>query len=614
MQNKNKHIEKYLDFYCDSKKNLTFAVLLKGKWGSGKTYFIKKYTESTDNFLHISLYGLSINAEIDEKFFVALHPILSSDKTKLAIQALSGLIKFTTRIDFDDDGKDDFKLDSSGISKLNFKEFAKKSQNKVIIFDDVERCNIEIDKLMGYINHLVEFFNQKVIIVANEEKILNSKKFGKKYRKIKEKLIGKEFKVETSEEEAINDFVEGLKDKELIKNSRDIKRILLEIFSQSKYDNLRLIQQALSNFEYFFGTFSTKATNDSEIFQRIFYEFVIIFIEYKKGAIKSGDFFEKHPAFLKGILDKEESGGMFDEDKMGNILNKYDCFKNVIWLTCFNVATLGKVLQGIDLSEEERLKMIEKIERLGDINTESWQYLWHFYDNGDDDFFKNLKEVQEKWDKKEYLDFFVVLHVFGLFLGFSRDGFIEKSKEDILNEGKLYIEFLIDKKKFPLNLSERDSNFGWRGSFYGLGYSGMKCKEWQGLIDFIDKKINILRVDYIKQKIQNELLPVLRGEKNISGGLELFMNYNFLHINGEKEAYFQYLNVDKFVKILIEGDRVSLSIFKEIFEKRYGSMRDGIKKIDLEIPFLEKLKKGLKDEIKKIEKNIKIKKRQSPFY
>ena len=34
----NKHIEEYLDYYFDGKKNFEYAVLLNGAWGSGNAY------------------------------------------------------------------------------------------------------------------------------------------------------------------------------------------------------------------------------------------------------------------------------------------------------------------------------------------------------------------------------------------------------------------------------------------------------------------------------------------------------------------------------------------------------------------------------------------------
>jgi uridine kinase len=41
----NESIENYLDYYCGLQEAPKLAILLKGKWGSGKTWFIKKYHE-----------------------------------------------------------------------------------------------------------------------------------------------------------------------------------------------------------------------------------------------------------------------------------------------------------------------------------------------------------------------------------------------------------------------------------------------------------------------------------------------------------------------------------------------------------------------------------------
>lgn len=43
----NEHIEKYLGHYLQI-GNPGFAVLLKGEWGCGKTWFIKNFIENGD--------------------------------------------------------------------------------------------------------------------------------------------------------------------------------------------------------------------------------------------------------------------------------------------------------------------------------------------------------------------------------------------------------------------------------------------------------------------------------------------------------------------------------------------------------------------------------------
>ncbi|MFA5993887.1 MAG: P-loop NTPase fold protein [Parcubacteria group bacterium] len=581
----NKHIKEYLDYYCSVENHTPFAVLLKGKWGCGKTYFIRNYIENNKNkkFLHISLYGLDNLDMIKEKIIVELIPFIPKKYNKFVSTILRNAKKIQKIKDWI----------PSDTNELLVDIFLKKNNESVFIFDDLERCNIEIGKLLGYINNFIEFQNQKVILIANEDEIIKSKEFDK-YGKYKEKLIGKEFVVNTDKEGAIERLVKDIQNNELQEKSECMKKNLLEIFAQSKYNNLRLMQQALSHFEYFYKTFSSKATENEELFERMFYEFIVIFIEYKNGVIKSDDFFKKYPQFFKEFGTNDESH---------HFLNKY---RSVIShaLTCFDVVVLGKILQGINLDEEEKKEFINNIEKIADIDKESWQKLWYCYEQSDGDFFDNLEDVQNKWKKKEYLDLHIVLHIFGMFIDFSENGMLDKSKKDILNESKDYIEFLISEKTFPLNLHERNTGFSWKESAFGFGYYGLKSIEWNELMKFVDEKIDDLREEYIKQKIAKELMPILKGETSAVQGLYLLMNHNFLQTNGNSESYFQFFDVREIGAILVKSDRMFLSALQKTFKERYGKMKIKIKDINKELPFLEKLKHLLEREIGKIEKKF----------
>jgi|GEM_PF-5412413 len=75
----NHHIEDYLNYYCGLSYSPKFAILLKGRWGSGKTCFIKQYCEKlSKKFLYVSLYGVTNYSEIEDSLFKQLHPIRSS--------------------------------------------------------------------------------------------------------------------------------------------------------------------------------------------------------------------------------------------------------------------------------------------------------------------------------------------------------------------------------------------------------------------------------------------------------------------------------------------------------------------------------------------------------
>jgi hypothetical protein len=576
--NTNDHIEEYLNFYYKKDNAVSFAVLLKGKWGCGKTYFIKKHINSTDSKIkkiHISLYGLSSFIEIKEKIIVKLLPLMPAGYGKIVMEALKSIPGIKKFISSDSDG-------------LIIDLFLKGKNGKVVlIFDDLERCDIEIGRLLGYINHLVEFQGQKVIIIANEEAILETNP-SRKYREIKEKLIGKEFSVNSNPDEAINIFIQNITNNALKKNSDTIKRLLLKILEESKFENLRLIEQSLSSFDYFYKLIEDSVKESPEAFERIFYEFIVISIEYKKGNIKSEDFFKGYSHFYKKPEDKEM-----------HFLDKYN---DMGWITCINIKNLGKILQGISLNQKEKNALVKNIQDITNTNQESWQKVWNFEKIEDDEFFENLKDVQQKWDNNKYSDFFTVVHIIGIFLNFSKFGLLEKSPSEIIKEGKVYIDFLIKTNKFPIDIKERDTYFKWKSGAYGLGYNGSDFPEWKKILEYIDKKADELRPLFIQEKIKSELIPALKGGKKANQELGLLINHNFLYNSfRQREAYFGCLDANEIKNIIISRDSIFLILLGKIFKERYIKRKEEINNIETEYIFLENLKKSLLAEIDIIE-------------
>ena len=87
----NEHIENYCIEYIESDFNPQFAILLKGEWGCGKTYFINKLISrysskgqkiQRNEIIYLSLFGISNISEIDERLYQKMHPFLSSEQFK----------------------------------------------------------------------------------------------------------------------------------------------------------------------------------------------------------------------------------------------------------------------------------------------------------------------------------------------------------------------------------------------------------------------------------------------------------------------------------------------------------------------------------------------------
>lgn len=162
-------VKKYVD-----DKIFNYAILIDGEWGCGKTFFVKKTLREKiqeyeavkmdsdikpRNVIYLSLYGVQSINDIANELYLN---IISKDKEKLKTivltinKVLSDLSK-TKGVYFDS-----VKSILSNCIKMG---------NYIFIIDDLERCNCNINEVLGYINTFVEHQNAKVIFVANEKEI-----------------------------------------------------------------------------------------------------------------------------------------------------------------------------------------------------------------------------------------------------------------------------------------------------------------------------------------------------------------------------------------------------------------------------------------------------------
>ena len=296
-----KEITKELDDYIYN-VSIKYAVLLNGGWGSGKTYFIEDYikkleekyelnkNDKTTKYkkpVYVSLYGLSDISELKNKIALSL---IKNKK----IKQLMPFLDIGIEIGSDLASKHTFIQNSDSKFKRIIRALHK-IDNLIIFFDDLERCNININTILGYINELVEHNNVKVVLVADESKIgkvnfeknlelkymvalsdkikyprekskysfenttndvdksLTKEEIVKRtrqlfdkdkiYREMKEKLIGKIVYYRANIEDVYNVFVNNIiTNQEAKKTAIRIKEKILKQFEDNNYYNLRTLQ------------------------------------------------------------------------------------------------------------------------------------------------------------------------------------------------------------------------------------------------------------------------------------------------------------------------------------------------------------------------------------
>lgn len=151
--------------YIQRENTYPYALMIDGEWGSGKTYFVKNIIKEINNpkGIYLSLYGLKNSEEISTAILAAV----TSSNYGEYILPVKALVEGIAAEQFDKIGGKrfrDVRKDQKKIATFSNGQY-------FFVFDDLERCMMPMDEVMGYISNFVEQYNAKVIVIGNEKEI-----------------------------------------------------------------------------------------------------------------------------------------------------------------------------------------------------------------------------------------------------------------------------------------------------------------------------------------------------------------------------------------------------------------------------------------------------------
>ena len=324
-----------------------YAIMINGEWGSGKTYFwnnrIKRKIESLTlngrryKTIYMSLYGISNLEEISKKIFIETTQLMDKDLRRyMQTHEQEGIPEYAkTSIDM----ANFFGVAKSG-EKMDYDEFFAVT-DKVLCFDDLERANVDVIDILGYINNFVEHDHMKTIIICNEKELatkmksenLEMKTFiatylldkqgelnnselplvekikdriekvferTNDYERIKEKLIGETFEYAPKFDYIINGILMRYESyPSLLKFLRENSSYIMATFKRSGTRNLRILKQALNDFKKIYEMTEKLYPNTN----RLVMQTMLIFTIAASFEIKAGKITKEK---FKYIEDNEE--------------------------------------------------------------------------------------------------------------------------------------------------------------------------------------------------------------------------------------------------------------------------------------------------------------------
>ena len=317
-----------------------YAIMINGEWGSGKTYFwnhkIKPKIEAMQvngkklTPIYMSLYGISNLEEISKKIFIETTQLM--DKNLKKFMGASGVGSIPEYAKTGLDMANFFGVTQNG-DRLDYAQFFS-TDDKVLCFDDLERANVDVIDILGYINNFVEHDHIKTIIICNEKELstklknsnLEMKTFiatylldkenklniktdkpmverirdtieyvfdkANDYERIKEKLIGETFEYAPEFNYIINGLLMRYENNaDLIRFLRENTALITSTFNKSGTRNLRILKHALNNFKKIFDTVTNSYPNTNHrVLQTMLIFTIAISFEIKAGKITKDKF------------------------------------------------------------------------------------------------------------------------------------------------------------------------------------------------------------------------------------------------------------------------------------------------------------------------------------
>ena len=441
-----------------------YAIMINGEWGSGKTHFWnnkvrnkieslrlngKKYTT-----IYMSLYGISNLEEISKKIFIETTQLMdknmkkymeSHEKTAIPEYAKTGL-----------DMAHFFGVTQNS-DKIDYTNFFS-TDDKVLCFDDLERANVDVIDILGYINNFVEHDHIKTIIICNEKELatklkssnLEMKTFiatylldkegnllkadkpmvekisekieyvfdkANDYERIKEKLIGETFEYAPKFNYIINGILMRYENNEdLIRFLRENTNLITNTFIKSGTRNLRILKHALNDFKKVYENVNKFYPNTNlRVLQTMLIFTIAVSFEIKAGKITKDKFInintnEEYKSILvssRVLMDNRQFYiKEFDNNYYFNFKSDYmKAFKN----------DMEMIIKTIDT---EKLPGYKRL-----LTEEYWKI--------SDDQFPNIIEEVIKNVKKGELKLIEIVKLFGYYSYFSRRGLIEYNIEEI---------------------------------------------------------------------------------------------------------------------------------------------------------------------------------------
>ena len=609
-----------------------YAIMINGEWGSGKTHFwnnkIRNKIESMQlngkryTTIYMSLYGISNLEDISKKIFMETTQLMDKNLRKFMTSRGQETIPEYAKTGID---MANFFGVTQSSNKLDYTDFFA-TDDKVLCFDDLERANVDVIDILGYINNFVEHDHIKTIIICNEKELatklkssnLEMKTFiatylldkqnelnksdkpmvekiqdkiehvfdkANDYERIKEKLIGETFEYAPKFDYIINGILMRYENNpELIRFLRENTRFIINTFHRSGTRNLRILKHALNDFKKVFEMVNKSYPNtNNRVMQTMLIFTIAISFEIKAGKITKEKFIninnnEEYKSLLVSsriLMDNRQFYiKEFDNNYYYNFKSEYRFFKFIEYYVRTRIFDM-KIFK-------DNMETIRKTIDTGELPAYKRLLTEEYWKISDDEFNNVIEEILEdvKQGKIKLID---MVKIFAYFSYFSRKGLISYDLKilRILFFNGMNISSLTS--EYCNNVNEE------------LEKIAIEEVE-EDMVDIL-KHFNNLNEQLLDKKYKEKADEVM---KNIPMKMEIF--YEIFDRDCTKIPIFKYYDANQFLQRISCASNEDIMLIKE---KLIDRVEKYTKELEPEAKNLKQIKQVIDDYLKTKDPTIK---------
>lgn len=579
------HATEVLDRYLDPATPSHGALMLSGAWGSGKTHFVKDYFKRRDVLrrkneplngpahLYATLNGVASTDEVAEQFWASANPLLSSKVAQaLGAAAVSG-VQIASR-------GQALRGDNAKMVR-NF--LSRPIVGYPLVFDDLERSQLPLPQIMGFISDFVEQHKAKVIILANEAEIERDPDVWNDYRRQKEKLVSKTIEVSPDIGLIFRGLVEALPNVLAKAAALKNEELAIAAFQASGHRNLRSLRAALDDFDLLLTTSGELLAESEALLKQALPYVIATGMELRAGTLQPNDIAEVGMASLMSMMRSEAKSEA--RDLLASIAAKYE---SIDFMAPVVPPSMVSRLYSSGVVERDALNthLKEHPLYLGD-ETPSWKRMWRWfempmstYQNVRASFLADLQE-------RRIVSVGPILHSAGIVLG------LRKSEDDLLDGADIeawfrrYLDQLVDED--GLITGSYDPAWGLDTSFDGLGYQEKDDPTFLSIKDIIIDAIRRARERHLIKYVP-ELLESLN-----SGNTARLYEQGFGDPSIGSLPALHLIAVDDFKSVALQDGVINRELMASLRERYNRGYRPQL--IEAEKDWVDRLLKELEQEV-----------------